>query len=609
MRSTATRLFLRFGSRVKRGLSRHLWKLVLPFARPLARLYRMGPLRRVAFIGVTGSAGKTTTKELIHAILSTRLRGEKNIGNVNVTIMKTLVRVRPWHKYCVQEIAAARGGERVPLERPLALIRPRIGVVTNIGTDHLSAFGSKEAIAAEKSKLVAAVPQMGAAVLNADDPHVIAMRSKCRGRVITYGLSPDAMIRAENISCIWPERLSFDLLHDGQRHHVRTQLCGLHWTTCVLAAIGASLQMGVPVADSVRAVAAFAPPPRRMEPIVRADGIVFIRDDMKAPAYAIGPTLDFMKTAKARRKIAVIGTISDYAGASDTMYRNVARAALDAVDLVIFVGPKSSKCAKAKKHPRGEALQMFFSVAQASEYLADVLRPGDLVLLKGSQHSDDLGRLCTIETRGQHAGQAGDALNFVQKEPAASNAPTPKQGRPVKSIVGFGNAGEEYRDTPHNVGQRALDHVARSLGAEWRQVPDALVATADYNGVAFHLIKPMTGVNNSGAILLRLSREIGFGPEECLMLQDDMDLPLGTLRVRAKGSDGGHRGVRSVLQAFGTAEIARVKIGVGRPAQQTAARDHVLRPFSPSELAVVEAACANAADKVMELSYPSKLAG
>ena len=130
----------------------------------------------------------------------------------------TILRVKPDDEFCVLEIAAAIRGERIPLERPLTLVKPSIGVVTNIGTDHISAFGSVEAIAAEKSKLIAALPSHGIAILNADDPNVLAMRSRCAGRVITYGLAPEAMVRAENVNAAWPERLSFTVCFDGQSH-------------------------------------------------------------------------------------------------------------------------------------------------------------------------------------------------------------------------------------------------------------------------------------------------------------------------------------------------------------------------------------------------------
>jgi UDP-N-acetylmuramoyl-tripeptide--D-alanyl-D-alanine ligase len=425
---------------------------------------------------------------------------------------------------------------------------------------------------------------------------------------------------AENISCVWPDRLSFDIIHDGQRHTVQTQLCGVHWVPCVLAAIGTALEMGITLADAARAVARVPPTDRRMAPMTRPDGVTSIRDDIKASLGSVGPALDFMRVAKASRKIVVIGTISDYAGNSETMYKRVARLALDTVDIVIFVGPKSSKCAKVKNDPKGDALWMFPSVEQAREHLASVLQPGELVLLKGSERADRFERLCSVEesrrslqthedetflhgisgplvTPNSTAGSfAGNGLG--ERQETQCDAAPRRRSQTVVAVVGLGNAGEEYSGTPHNVGHRALDGLAHSFQAEWKRIPDALVASTEWGGMMLYLIKPMTSINSSGSVLVRLAREGGFGPEECLLVHDDMDRPLGAIRVRVKGSDGGHRGVRSMVQAFGTASLARVKIGVGRPAQQVKAADHILSPFSPSELTLIDNACAEITGEV-----------
>src|SRR5262245_23422003 len=361
------------------------WRISLASRRVaswLAPLYRVG-LRRVVFIGVTGSCGKSTTKELIAAVLSSRFSGHKTPGNQNLPghIAEAIVRVRPWDEFCVVEVAAAIRGERIPLERPLGLVKPRIGVVTNIGTDHIAAFGSVEAIAAEKGKLIAALPSEGIAILNADDPNVIAMRSRCAGRIITYGLAPEAMVRAENVNAAWPERLSFTVCFNGESHAVRTQLPGAHLVHCALAAMAVGLAMGLPLAVAAQAIEAVPPYPYRMSPVFREDGVTFIRDDRKAPLWSIPAVLEFMKEARAQRKIVVIGTISDYTGNSDRTYVSVARQALAAADQVVFVGSRASKSLKARRHPEDDAVQAYPSAAAASARLREIFRSGDLVLL------------------------------------------------------------------------------------------------------------------------------------------------------------------------------------------------------------------------------------
>jgi len=277
---------------------------------------------------------------------------------------------------------------------------------------------------------------------------------------------------------------------------------------------------------------------------------------------------------------------------------------LDVADLVLFVGPKSSKCLKARTHPKGDALHTFASVAAACEYLVGALGPGDLVLLKGSGGADNLGRLCAVEGGGQSLSSREPMLARDGRSMLPANVRRPeREAALVRVVVGLGNPGEDSKDTPHNVGQRMLDQLARSLGAErWERRGKALVATADRAGTRLYLVKPLTYVNDTGPPLMELSHEIGFEPGECVLVQDDIDLPLGTIRVRMRGSDGGHKGVRSVLQAVVTNSIARVKIGVGRPGQAGGAAAHVVRPFSAEELTAIKAAYAKAADKVLEVT-------
>jgi aminoacyl-tRNA hydrolase len=267
----------------------------------------------------------------------------------------------------------------------------------------------------------------------------------------------------------------------------------------------------------------------------------------------------------------------------------VARQALDAADLVLFVGPRSSKATKARKHPKGDALHAFYSAEAAAEYLDGVLRAGDLVLLKGSERADRFDLLLTP------AAAKARPADLPRAAPA---------GRP-RVVVGLGNPGERYRDTPHNVGHRVLDRLAGSLGGAWEPAEGALVAAVERQGAKLHLVKLMTAVNSSGPALAGLARALGFGPADCVLVHDDLDLALGTSRARPHGSDGGHKGVRSVLQTFGTDAIARVKVGVGRPDRSGKAAGYVVRPFSPEELAVIEAACGKAAESVLGLVSPA----
>ncbi|MGB8437175.1 MAG: aminoacyl-tRNA hydrolase [Burkholderiales bacterium] len=554
------------------------------------RIYRRVALQRVTFVAVTGSCGKTTTKELIAAVLASTLEGTKSRENLNLSwhLVGTVFRARPWHDYCVVEVAAAVRGERIPLEGPLAIARPSVGLVTNIGSDHLSVFRTLEETAAEKGKLIAALPANGIALINIDDVHVRSMERRCTARQITFGLAPEAMMRADGIHAAWPEPLSFTVHYNGASQVVRTQLYGEHWVSCVLAALAVGLAMEVPLAAAIAAVGTVAPFSGRMSPTRLPDGITFLRDDVKASLWSYEPALRFMRDAQARRKTVIVGTISDYAGNSDRTFRMVAREALAAADRVVFVGPHASKCLKARRHPQDDALLAFYSVHAGCEYLRTRWEPGDLVLLKGAE-KDGLNAFIESAIRRDVMDSLATAPDWRVSD------------SPVQFVAGLGNPGSRYEDTPHNVGQRVVDEIARFLGGTWREEGSVAVAQIEWQGQMVCLAKPLTQVNLSGPPLLRLAQDLGVGPAECILVHDDLDLLIGRIGVRDRGGDAGHRGVRSVLNAFGTDQVRRIRVGVGRPNRKAQAADDVVAPFPREEGAAIATARREAADAVLRL--------
>ena len=169
------------------------------------------------------------------------------------------------------------------------------------------------------------------------------------------------------------------------------------------------------------------------------------------------------------------------------------------------------------------------------------------------------------------------------------------------AVVGLGNPGAEYEGARHNVGQRVLDLLARRLHARFHRDKRAHVARAAWNGEAVVLIKLQSFMNVSGPAVLAALAHVGASSEDLILVYDDIDLPLGVVRVRMKGSHGGHRGVRSVIETLGTSDIKRVKIGIGRPATRDDVADHVLSRFDPDELPVVDQAVAEAGERVLAL--------
>lgn len=169
-------------------------------------------------------------------------------------------------------------------------------------------------------------------------------------------------------------------------------------------------------------------------------------------------------------------------------------------------------------------------------------------------------------------------------------------------VVGLGNPGPEYAETRHNIGHRVLDHLARTVfKRRWRDDDATKVCSGTWRGETVWLVKPLAFMNVSGPAVARALQRRQAGPADLILVYDDIDLPLGTVRVRMSGGHGGHNGVRSVLAALGTEAVRRVKVGIGRPDRKEEVPDHVLAPFEPDELPQVEAAVAAAAERVLAL--------
>jgi PTH1 family peptidyl-tRNA hydrolase len=169
----------------------------------------------------------------------------------------------------------------------------------------------------------------------------------------------------------------------------------------------------------------------------------------------------------------------------------------------------------------------------------------------------------------------------------------------VKLIVGLGNPGREYRDTRHNVGFMVADEIAKrhslTLGMAPSQVPDAFIAKK-FGADPLLIAKPLTFMNRSGEAVAALTRYYGIELDDLLVVVDEVALPFGRLRARARGSAGGHNGLKSCIERLGTTEFPRLRLGVGRGDARRDLADHVLSKFEPDEQAGLEEFIARAAD-------------
>jgi UDP-N-acetylmuramoyl-tripeptide--D-alanyl-D-alanine ligase len=263
------------------------------------------------------------------------------------------------------------------------LLRPQIGVVTTIGGDHQAHYRSLEATAHEKGQLVENLPRSGVAILNADSPHIVDMAKRTRARLVTYGLSPQADVRALEVNSVWPDRLSMMVRHGQETTHVATRLVGEHWVTSVLAAIACGIACGVSLRTCATVVKTVEPVFGRYSVHTGADGRTFVLDTYKASFWTIAHGLAFVGSALAPHKTVVFGTVSDFPGIAAPDYRQIAQEALKVADRVIFVGPQYGHSAKLRPAETPDRLFAFQTSYQASEFVAGQARVGELIYVKG----------------------------------------------------------------------------------------------------------------------------------------------------------------------------------------------------------------------------------
>lgn len=362
-------------------------------------------------VGVTGSTGKTTTKDLIAAAVGTQRRVVANTGSYNneLGVPLTCCRIDRDTEVLVAEVGARGLGHIAKLAR---VLRPDIAVVTTIGSSHLELLGDVETVARAKAELVESLPAGGGtAVLNADDDRVIGLAARATGRVVTYGRGPEATWRAEGVSLDEFARASFDAVGGGQRVPVRLGIPGEHNVSNALAALAVADVCGVDVEVAARRLETAEVSRWRMEMGTTPAGVRVLNDAYNASPEAVRAALDTLAALPARRRFAALGQMAELGETSAEAHRRVGEhcAALG-LDGVVVVGEGAEGVLEgARSAGLTGALHAVDDAEAAADLLAAELGDGDALLVKASR-SVGLERLPAELLRGAgNGGGEGDA--------------------------------------------------------------------------------------------------------------------------------------------------------------------------------------------------------
>ena len=339
--------------------------------------------------GITGSVGKTTTKDLAAQLVERLGPTVAPQGSYNNEIGHplTVLQATADTRYLVLELSARKAGDIAWLCR---IAPPRLGAVLCVGHAHTGEFGGLAEVARAKGELPAALPADGVALLNADDPRVLAMAERTAARVVTFGLRPGAVVRAEGVTLGGDGRASFTLVTPAGSAPVRLRLLGAHNVVNALAAAALAGELGMPVPDVAEGLSATTPRSKwRMEVTERADGVTIINDAYNANPEAIAAALQTLAAvARGRRAFAVLGPMNELGDESRQRHEEAgALAARAGVAGLIVVGEDAAPMltgAKAERSWRGELISVP-DAGSAVAALGNLLAPGDVVLVKASR--------------------------------------------------------------------------------------------------------------------------------------------------------------------------------------------------------------------------------
>ncbi len=379
----------------------------------LAALQRIAKFWRerldLRVVGVTGSVGKTTTKEIIAAVLGTRFRTLKSEGNFNneIGLPLSVLRLTESHERAVLEMGFYEMGEIALL---CGIAKPQVGVVTNVYAVHLERAGSLANIVQGKGELVEALPSApeGVAVLNMDEPLVMGMVARTNARLLTYGLDPKADIWASDVVGLGLDGIRFQLHYPKAREtlHIRFPMLGRHSVHTALRAVAVGLGEGLTWQEIVEGLQGIeARSQLRLYAVTGPGGSLILDDSYNASPESVIAALNLLEELEAKRRVAVLGDMLELGDHEEEAHRLVGKRVADVVNFLVTIGKRAEVIADEALAcgMKAKNIEMLPDRDAATAYLRQSLKPGDVVLVKGS-HGMRLDRMVSeLEQTGQGA--------------------------------------------------------------------------------------------------------------------------------------------------------------------------------------------------------------
>lgn len=339
---------------------------------------------RTRFIAIAGSMGKTTATVCVEAMLAPHfpINVTQDADNGRTGLAKTILRTRFRHRYTVLEVGVRWAGA---MRRACWQVNPDIVVMLCVAPTHTHHFPTLDHAAAEKAWLLSRLRPGGLAILNNDDPRVMAMAASRRCKLLTFGRSPESDFRASEVSAVWPARLSFRVHHGGESCPVQTRLVGEQWVYAVLAAFAVASACGVSLKDAADAVSRLEPYTARLQPVMLPSGAILLRDEYQGSIAGSAAAFRALREARQCRRVLVHGDIWDTGLDTPARTAMLGRQVAESADFAVFTGPNADHYAEAsiRSGMKPDSVRAFPELKETADFLKSELRAGDLVLLRG----------------------------------------------------------------------------------------------------------------------------------------------------------------------------------------------------------------------------------